>query len=124
MHARVETAGALDLGSPTPKLTTLSPGQAEAFRTLWEGHGSAVSVGVWECSPGRFTAVRDDHHEICIILQGSGLLEPDGQPSISIKPGDVIVLPLGWSGTWEVEETIRKVYVLVDPETAPDGGLR
>ena len=114
MEACVEPVGALDLGSPVPKDTTLSPGQAEAFRTLWEGSGSAVSVGVWECSPGRFTASRDDHHEICVILQGSATLEPVDGPGQALNPGDVVVLPLGWSGTWDVREQIRKVYVLVD----------
>jgi uncharacterized cupin superfamily protein len=27
-----------------------------------------------------------------------------------ISAGDVIVQPKGWSGRWEVTETIRKVY--------------
>ncbi|WP_189049390.1 cupin domain-containing protein [Micromonospora sonchi] len=34
--------------------------------------------------------------------------------AIQLSPYHVLVLPLGWSGTWDVHETIRKVYVLVD----------
>ena len=27
-----------------------------------------------------------------------------------IGVGDIAVFPLGWSGTWEIHETVRKVY--------------
>ncbi len=27
-------------------------------------------------------------------------------------PGDTAVFPRGWSGTWQIHETIRKLYVL------------
>ena len=28
--------------------------------------------------------------------------------------GDVLVLPKGWSGRWDITETVRKLFVLVD----------
>jgi len=24
--------------------------------------------------------------------------------------GDIAVFPVGWSGTWEIHETVRKIY--------------
>ena len=35
----------------------------------------------------------------------------DGEPA-EIGPGDTAVFPRGWAGTWQIHETIRKLYVL------------
>ena len=29
-----------------------------------------------------------------------------------IGPGDTAMFPRGWTGTWQIRETIRKLYVL------------
>ena len=29
-----------------------------------------------------------------------------------IGPGDTAVFPRGWTGAWQIHETIRKLYVL------------
>jgi uncharacterized cupin superfamily protein len=29
-----------------------------------------------------------------------------------LGPGDTAVFPRGWAGTWQIHETIRKLYVL------------
>ena len=34
-----------------------------------------------------------------------------GEPT-DIGPGDTAVFPRGWAGTWQIHETIRKLYVL------------
>ena len=31
----------------------------------------------------------------------------------AIQPGVVMLCPDGWSGVWEVEETVRKTYTIV-----------
>ena len=36
----------------------------------------------------------------------------DGEP-VELEEGDVFVLPTGWSGRWDVLETVRKLYVVV-----------
>jgi uncharacterized cupin superfamily protein len=37
--------------------------------------------------------------------------EAAGEPA-DIGPGDTAVFPRGWTGTWQIHETIRKLYVL------------
>ena len=39
------------------------------------------------------------------------LEEATGEPT-DIGPGDTAVFPRGWAGTWQIHETIRKLYVL------------
>jgi uncharacterized cupin superfamily protein len=37
---------------------------------------------------------------------------PDGGQPQDIGPGDSAVFPRGWTGAWQIHETIRKLYVL------------
>jgi len=46
------------------------------------------------------------------ILAGRGRLVGDDGSSFELAPGAVIVVGDGWSGTWEIEATVRKEYVI------------
>lgn len=87
-------------------------GQVQASRELWSSPDNIVSVGMWECEAGTFTAARDGHAEICQIVSGSATVTPSGEASFELSPGSVLVTPDGWKGVWNVHEKIRKMYVL------------
>ncbi len=79
--------------------------------TFFSGHG--VEVGVWECTPGGWAIVDRPTTETMMLLGGTATITPaDGEP-VELGEGDVFVLPKGWSGRWDVTETVRKLYVLV-----------
>ncbi|MFJ4286867.1 cupin domain-containing protein [Paenarthrobacter nicotinovorans] len=71
------------------------------------------SVGVWECEPGGWPVKDRADTEVCYILSGSAVItdEATGTPH-KIGTGDFLVLPVGWSGRWDVLETVRKVYAI------------
>ncbi|MGA5699916.1 cupin domain-containing protein [Peterkaempfera bronchialis] len=94
-----------------PKPTSVD-GQLEATLTTWESADGLVEVGVWECGPGRFTAVRDGYDEICQVVSGSATVYTEGGADVELRPGSTLVMPAGWRGTWQVHETIRKVYLV------------
>jgi uncharacterized cupin superfamily protein len=101
------------LGAFAPKPTSTTEGQQEAALTVWTAP-EGVETGVWEATPGRFTATREGYHEICQILSGRATVTPtDGVP-VDIGAGDTLVTPAGWTGVWEVHETLRKTYVTID----------
>lgn len=102
----------LDLGEPAAKPTATTPGVVEAAKSIWEADG--VDLGFWECSPGSFTATREGYSEICQILSGSVTITTDGGESVRLEAGDTIVMPSGWRGTWDVHETVRKTYVIIN----------
>jgi uncharacterized cupin superfamily protein len=78
--------------------------------TFFSGHG--VDVGVWECTPGGWTIVDRADTETMMLLAGVATITPlDGEP-VELVEGDVFVLPKGWSGRWDVVETVRKLYVI------------
>jgi len=105
----------LALSIPSPKPTSRTNGQVESNAPIWTSEDGAVRVGVWECTPGVFTADRTGNSEICYIL--SGLVEMrhvDGRVE-RLGAGDSLILPKGWAGEWNIIETTRKMYVTHTP---------
>jgi hypothetical protein len=55
----VPDAGTADLGPFAAKPTSVSGEQQEAALEAWTSADGRTTAGVWECTPGTFTAVRD-----------------------------------------------------------------
>jgi hypothetical protein len=53
-----------------------------------------------------------EQNEFVHILSGSMTVTPDEGDSFLAGPGVTFLVPVGWKGTWEIHETIRKLYVL------------
>ncbi|QZH62363.1 cupin domain-containing protein [Mycolicibacterium farcinogenes] len=83
------------------------------LKTLPVESGTDAQVGVWECQPGGWPVVNRPNTETCYIVAGRARLtdEATGQV-VEIGAGDFITLPPGWSGRWDVIETVRKVYAI------------
>ena len=95
------------------KPTTLTPGQQEAISILWTSADDLTKIGVWECTPGHFTADRTVGGEYCHIISGSATVSnTDGSAARDIGSGDLLVLPQGWTGEWVVHEQMRKLFVI------------
>ncbi|MFT4232723.1 MAG: cupin domain-containing protein [Leucobacter sp.] len=103
---------AADLGPHAPKPTALTEGLTEASSTVWAS--GRIDTGLWECTPGDFTAERSGYTEICTILSGRVTIEVDGEEPEEFGPGDVMVMPSGWKGVWRVHEPLRKHYTTID----------
>jgi len=110
--AHLADAADVELTGWQPKPTTLTPGQEEATAELWESPDRKVSTGVWACTPGVFTSVREGFCETCYILSGEGTLHGDDGPSVELRAGVLVALPDGWRGRWEIVETLKKVYTI------------
>lgn len=74
---------------------------------------AAGNTGVWECTPGGWPVVDRKDTEVAFILSGRAVItdETTGLKH-DISVGDLIVLPVGWSGRWDVLETVRKIYTI------------
>lgn len=103
---------------PTVLLTPVGPKagatNGEPFESLLEiSKDHRAQTGVWECTPGSFPSARDGYSEFMYFLAGDATItDEDGTPH-EIGPGVAILLNDGWRGTWEIRETVRKVYVIV-----------
>lgn len=81
-------------------------------RLLFEGDG--VQVGVWECTPGGWSIENRPDHETVQILAGRALLTNSDGSAVELTAGDVLTLPKGWSGRWDILETVRKLYFIAE----------
>ena len=104
--AKLEDWGPLDEALPTSGGAPMHT----SGTTLWTGEGDQ-EAGVWECTagPSRWSL---ENNEFVHILSGRMTVTPDGGEPADIGPGDTAVFPRGWTGTWQIHETIRKLYVL------------
>lgn len=102
----------IDLGAMQDKPTTLSPGQQEVATSLWSSEDGSLDIGLWECTPGQFTADRSMTSEFCYFLAGKIVMTHLDGTKNTLGAGDAIMLPRGWKGTWEIVETCRKIYVI------------
>lgn len=103
----------IPIGTFEDKPTSLTGNQQEASTELWCSDDGLTEIGIWECTPGTFTADRSKSAEFCHILSGSATLtNADGSGERTVKAGDLLVLPLGWKGLWTINDHIRKTYVI------------
>ena len=72
-----------------------------------------VKTGVWECQPGGWPIVDRADTEVCYVLSGAATITDDATGTKhELRAGDLLVLPAGWSGRWDVTETLRKIYAI------------
>ena len=93
-----------------PRIGSLSADQLEAVCELWSEPDA--EVGTWECTVGKFPSVKNGRHEISFVLSGRAEIKCDSNgQTVTVVAGDLLILPDGWSGQWDVRETLRKIYV-------------
>lgn len=74
-------------------------------------NASLVDLGFWECSPGSFKTARDGVNEVIFVLEGKGALVSDTGERLDHQAGDMVLIPNGWSGVWEIHEHFKKQYI-------------
>ncbi|MBQ0131897.1 MAG: cupin domain-containing protein [Comamonas sp.] len=105
----------------TQDLTQATPGQPSRplygntqYRTLesFSAQHGQLSSGVWEATAGAFRSNCAGYVEFCHIVEGRcRVVDPDGK-SHSFGAGDSFVLPEGFTGHWEVDERVKKVFFI------------
>ena len=80
---------------------------------MFEGMNGKVSSGTWKASAGSFASHIVGYMEFCYIVEGDcRLVDPDGTVH-HFTAGEHCILPDGWTGHWEVDNSVTKVYVIV-----------
>ena len=72
-------------------------------------------TGVWRCEPGHWRiAFGPAEHELFTVLQGRCRVHADDGSFEEAGPGEALFVPPGFSGSFEVLETLTKTYAIVD----------
>lgn len=108
----------------TPYLASAATAELEDWGPLAEATGETMQTsgltlwtdgeqeaGVWECTPGP-SYWKLETNEVVHILVGRMTVIPDGGEPRDVGAGDIAVFPRGWAGTWQIHDTIRKVYAI------------
>lgn len=122
------------MNAPLPiKLTAAMPGEPEVDhprperlergnprRETWNvGEFSLppgrLYTGVWRCEPGRWRiALGPQEHELFTVLSGRCRVHTADGRFVEVGPGEALVLPAGFEGSFEVLEKLTKTYAIVD----------
>ena len=82
---------------------------------LHEDASTGLCVGIWECEPGRWRIeFGANEHEYFIVLSGRCRVHKAAGGYEEFGPGQAVVLPPLFRGSFEVLETMRKDFVIVD----------
>ncbi len=109
--AAVRVDGGIRAGADTGKPQTW-------YSELFDRDG--VEVGTWGSTPGGWQIENRADTEVVHILSGRArITDHDGQ-SYEVVPGDVFILPAGWSGRWDILEDLEKLYVTINQNNGGD----
>ncbi len=74
-----------------------------------------LSTGVWRCEPGYWRiAFGPTEREVFTVVQGKCRLHRADGSFEEAGPGQAVHIPPGFQGSFEVLETVTKVYVIVE----------
>lgn len=77
------------------------------------GDNASGNIGIWECRPGGWPVIARTDTEVAYILAGTAIVtDSDTGVAHHVGAGDLLVLLPGWSGRWDVTETVRKVFAI------------
>jgi uncharacterized protein len=107
---RISDAASASLKSSGPLKEATGPEMMTSALSLWED-GKGAEVGIWECTagPSRWSL---ETHEFVHIVSGHMTVTRDGEDPVEVGPGDTVVFERGWQGTWDIADTLRKIYVI------------
>ncbi len=110
------------------KFNTITPVAQEYFlaseklvagnpkQTLWphyEDPSGKFFSGIWQSEPGKWKIAYTEE-EYCQILEGTSVLTDAAGLAVTVTAGESFVIPRGFTGTWEVLQTTRKIYVIYE----------
>ena len=105
----LRNADAAELEDWGPLEEATGASMATSGVTLWKDGDQ--QIGIWECGPGPSRWLLETN-EFVHIVAGRMTVTVDKGEAVELATGDTAVFPKGWSGTWDIAETIRKLYVI------------
>jgi len=86
-------------------------------QVVWNAYSGSAGkffAGIWQSEVGKWR-VRYTEEEYCHLLQGVSVITDEQGKAVTVSAGDRFVIPRGFTGTWEVVEATRKIYVIYEP---------
>lgn len=79
-----------------------------------------LAAGAWSCTEGGWLSPSPrTSTETFIMLEGEGSVDDADGTRHRFGPGDLVVLPRGWKGRWDVTQDLRKIWFVHSHEEIP-----
>ena len=75
-------------------------------------HTGKIMVSVYESEPAKVRIEGLPYDEFVQILEGRLILTPDGGDSFEFTQGESLVIPAGFTGSWEMPEKYRELIII------------
>ena len=83
-------------------------------------NAGCVSAGAWSCTEGGWMSPSPrTSTETFYMLEGEGSVDDADGTRHRFGPGDLVVLPRGWKGRWDVMRDLRKIWVVHSHDDIP-----
>ena len=82
--------------------------------------GAQMDAGLWRCEPGHWRIALDaDCSELFTVLAGRCRVHDEAGGFEDVGPGEALILPAGFRGSFEVLETLTKSYAILSAASTP-----
>ena len=108
----------LDLAQPLspcnpPAASVLLTSTPQAWsKTLFTA--ANLRIGLWQCEPYARKQVEPGYSELMFILDGAVTLTAEQGESHLVRAGETIIVPKGATNAWVSEESVRKVFCILE----------
>ncbi len=101
-----------------PAITISQRDDKSSFKSVFEGD---IVSGVFESGPAVLKVEGLAFDEFIYVLEGGLVLTGADGVAHTFGPGDYLVLPKGWSGTWEMTGDTYRELIVVETQTYLQG---
>ncbi len=98
----------------TEKAAFTTADQSEIICEYFESEDGTVLAGVWECAPCREEIEAYPVNEMMTVVSGAVTLTNADGSSDTFRAGDTFFIAKGTKCVWEINEKLRKYYMIVE----------
>lgn len=104
-----------EISEDHPRVDRLVKGNPKRLTQSLYDHPN-MNCGIWQCEVGAWNIqFADNKQEFFQIIEGAVRLhDANSQSFIEIKAGEAGIIPPSFIGTFEVIETVKKYFVVVE----------
>ncbi len=109
--------GTPDLSYPQPERLISGNPRRDTWSAIETGLAGAQQLysGVWRSEVGHWRiAMGPTEQEVFTVLEGRCRVHADSGEVQEAGPGQAVFIPAGFTGSFEVLETVTKVYVITE----------
>lgn len=111
---KLQPHGVPEIDHPRPERLLRGNPQRQTWNQYSNDSGE-VFAGIWHCEAGAWriemSATED---EMFVVTQGRCRLTDEQGQAVEAGPGESLVIPAGFKGTFDVLEPMQKLYMIVE----------